>query len=85
MIVASVMSSEPDEPAPIIAPYAPPETVRLVTVEDTEPVISKPALTGLVTVISSNEPAAHIPPISIPFLAPVIVPELIDGVPDSRT
>ena len=85
MIVALVRSNEPDEPAPISAPYAPPVTVKLVTVEDTEPVTSIPALTGLVTVISSNDPAAHIPPISIPFFAPVIVPELIDGVPDSRT
>ena len=48
----------PDAPAPARTPYVPPETVRSVTVEATEPTISRPAVVGLVTVTSSKSTAA---------------------------
>ena len=53
------------------------------TVAMTPPTISIPASFGELTVISSNEAAAKLPPNSIPVSAPLIVPSLNNGVPDS--
>ena len=48
---------------------------------DTAPVTSIPESVGEVMSMDSNVPAAKLPPISIPFSAPVIAPFLKVAVP----